>query len=81
MHVLRGDGIFVAAMILAVAEFSVTDGTGLEVVISLDGRSNFLNFCFSSTTHMWASSLLWGLSHDLETNKLAEVEEVEDMEL
>ena len=37
LHILAGYGVFAAAMILAIAEFSVTEGTGWEVVISLAG--------------------------------------------
>ena len=67
------------------AEFSVTEGTGWEVIISLaEGflnfeRSNVLTFCFcfSSGTDMGVTSLLWDLGHDLETNKFTEVETVE----
>ena len=65
------------------AEFSMTEDMGWEVVISLAGgflyfkRSNALTCCFSSRTNMGVSSLLWGLSHDLKTNKFTEVWESE----
>ena len=70
-------------MILPVAVFSVTEGTGWEVVICLVGgflyfeRSNALTCCFSSRTDMGLSSLLWGFGHDLEMNKFTEADEVE----
>ena len=83
LHLLAGDGVFMATMILAMAEFNVTEGLGWEFVTSLAGgclyfeRSNALNFCFSPGTDMGVSSLLWDIDHDLETNKFTEAEEVE----
>ena len=58
-------------------------GWAKEVVISL--TRVFLNLkglifslsIFSSGTGIGVSSLLWGLSHNLETKEFAEVEEVE----
>ena len=53
LHILAGDGIFVAIMILAMAEFSVTDGAECDIVVSLTGgflnfeRYNILTFCFN----------------------------------
>ena len=70
-------------MILAMADFSMTEGMGQEVAISLAGGflyfegSNALTFCSSSGIDMGVSSLLWGFGHDLETNKFAEAGEVE----
>ena len=51
--------------------FPVADGIGWEIVIFLIGgflgfeRSNFITFCFSSGTDIWASFLLQGLGNYL----------------
>ena len=82
LHLFAGDGVFTATMILAGAELFMTEGMGQELVISpargflYFERSNALTFCFSSRTDMGESSLLYGVCHDLGTNKFAEVGEV-----
>ena len=74
--------LLTVAELLVVAEFSMIEGVGWEVVISLTGgfldldRSSPIIF-FSSGTGMGLSSLLGGTGHDLVTNKCAEAGKVE----